>query len=115
MAADNLIIVSGRIAFLDIYALAPMVWGVALYLRGRVVAASALLAVAECMKVVSVYTLLVLGLLELFRVLLRARDHRLAGRWAWRPAHRATGDRRAGQRGAVHRRAMGFIGLLPPQ
>ena len=90
MAADNLMIVSGRIAFLDIYALAPMVWGVALYLRGRVLAAGVLLAVADCMKEVSVYALLVLGALELFRVLLRRRDadaaRRLPAAWAWRPA-----------------------------
>lgn len=90
MAADNLLIVSGRIAFLDIYALAPMLWGVALYLRGRVFAAAALLAVADCMKEVSVYALLVLGLLELFRMLLHARQtdpaDPLPAAWAWRPA-----------------------------
>ena len=90
MAADNLMIVSGRIAFLDIYALAPLVWGVALYLRGRVVGAAVLLAVADCMKEVSVYALLVLGVLELFRALLRARQtdsaHPLPTAWAWRPA-----------------------------
>ena len=36
MACDNLLLVHGRIGTLDIYALAPMIWGVALYLRGRV-------------------------------------------------------------------------------
>ncbi|HEY5430815.1 MAG TPA: phospholipid carrier-dependent glycosyltransferase [Solirubrobacteraceae bacterium] len=90
MAADNLMIVSGRIAMLDMYALAPMIWGVALYLRGRGLAAAVLLAVADCMKEVSVYALLVLGLLELFRVLLHAREtdaaQPLPAAWAWRPA-----------------------------
>jgi hypothetical protein len=93
MATDNLMIVWGRIAWLDIYALAPMIWGVALYLRGGklgMLAAAMLLAVADCMKEVSVYALLVLGLLELFRVLLRARGadsaDRLPAAWAWRPA-----------------------------
>jgi len=90
MAADNLMIVPGRLALLDIYSLAPMVWGVALYLRGRVVAAAVLLAIADCMKEVAVYALLVLGLLEVSRVLLRVReaggDHRLPSAWAWRPA-----------------------------
>jgi hypothetical protein len=93
MAADNLMIVSGRIAFLDIYALAPMLWAVALYLRGGVlgtVGAAVLLAVADCMKEDSVYALLVLGLLELLRVLAhhRAADsaHPLPAAWAWRPA-----------------------------
>ena len=88
MAADNLMIVSGRMAMLDVYALAPMVWAVALYLRGRIIPAAVLLAVADCMKEVSVYALLVLGLLELGRVLLRARDTGLPAEWAWRPALR---------------------------
>ena len=35
MAADNLLLVHGRIGTLDIYALTAMIWGVALYLRGR--------------------------------------------------------------------------------
>jgi hypothetical protein len=67
-----------------------MVWGVALYLRGRIFAAAALLAVADCMKEVSVYALLVLGVLELFRVLLHRRDadaaRALPAAWVWRPA-----------------------------
>jgi predicted membrane-bound dolichyl-phosphate-mannose-protein mannosyltransferase len=90
MAADPLMIVSGRIGMLDIYALAPMVWGIALYLRGRVLGAAVLLAVADCMKEVSVYAVLVLGLVELFRVLLRAHDadsaDPLPAAWTWRPA-----------------------------
>jgi hypothetical protein len=48
--------------------------------------AAVLLAVATCRKEVSVYALLVLGLLEAFRVLLRARDPGLPEAWAWRPA-----------------------------
>ena len=34
MAADNLMIVQGRIGTLEIYVVAAMVWSVALYLRG---------------------------------------------------------------------------------
>jgi predicted membrane-bound dolichyl-phosphate-mannose-protein mannosyltransferase len=90
MAADNLMIVSGRIGTLDIYALAPMIWGIALYLHGRPLTAAVLLAVADCMKEDSVYALLVLGLLERFRALLHAREtdpaHPLPAAWAWRPA-----------------------------
>jgi hypothetical protein len=90
MAADNLMVVWGRIAFLDIYALAPLVWGVALYLRGRVLAAAVLFAVADCMKEVSIYALLVVGVVELLRVLLHARHvgsaDALPAVWAWRPA-----------------------------
>ena len=35
MACDNLLLVHGRIGTLDIYVVAMMIWGVALYLRGR--------------------------------------------------------------------------------
>jgi hypothetical protein len=86
MASDNLMITSGRMAMLDTYALAPMVWAVALYLRGRVIPAAVLLAVADCMKEVSVYALFVLVLVEVFRVLLRARDPGLPQTWTWRSA-----------------------------
>jgi predicted membrane-bound dolichyl-phosphate-mannose-protein mannosyltransferase len=64
MAADNLLLVHGRIGTLDIYALAPMIWGVALYLRGRPLTAGALIGVGACCKEVAPYALLVLALLE---------------------------------------------------
>lgn len=86
MAADNLMIVSGRIGTLDIYALAPMLFGVALYLRGRLLPAILMLALADCMKEVGPYALIVIGLLELGRALLAGRDPGLPGRWRWRPA-----------------------------
>jgi dolichyl-phosphate-mannose--protein O-mannosyl transferase len=86
MAADNLMIVSGRIGTLDIYALAPMLFGAALYVRGRLLAAALMLALADCLKEVAPYALIVLGLLELGRVLLRARDPALPDRWRLRPA-----------------------------
>src|SRR5450755_3828678 len=73
MACDNLLLVHGRIATLDIYALAPMIAGIALYLRGRWVAAGIMLAVADCFKEVSFYALLVLGLIELGRVVVAWR------------------------------------------
>lgn len=88
MACDNLLLVHGRIGTLDIYALAPMVWGVALYMRGRPWLAAILLAVADCMKEVAPYALLVLGLVELARVLLARRQFGagLPPDWGWRPA-----------------------------
>jgi dolichyl-phosphate-mannose-protein mannosyltransferase len=67
MAADNLLIVHGRIATLDVYALAAMVWAAGLYVRGRPVLAGALVAVGACMKLVGAYVLLVLALLEALR------------------------------------------------
>ena len=47
MACDNLMLVHGRIGTLDVYALAPMIWGVGLYLRGRWLSAAAVLALAD--------------------------------------------------------------------
>ena len=68
MAGDNLLLVHGRLATLDEYALAPMLWGVAAYLRGRRVTAGVLIAVAACMKEVGAYALLALAAFELLRL-----------------------------------------------
>jgi hypothetical protein len=86
MAADNLMIVSGRIGTLDMYALAPMLFGAAFYLRGRLPAAILMLALADCMKEVAPYALIVLALVELGRVLLARRDPSLPAQWRPRPA-----------------------------
>jgi predicted membrane-bound dolichyl-phosphate-mannose-protein mannosyltransferase len=75
MAADNLLIVHGRIGTLDIYALAAMVWGAALYLRRRPLLAGVVLGVGSCMKLVAVYVLFVIVVLEVLRWL----DSREAG------------------------------------
>ncbi len=69
MATDNLELVHARIGTLDVYVLAAMVWGVALYLRGRPLAAGVTLGVGACAKLVSPYALLVLALVELLRLL----------------------------------------------
>jgi hypothetical protein len=74
MACDNLLLVHGRIGTLDIYALAPMIWGVAFYLRGWPVLAGITLAVATAFKEVAPYALFVLVLLELARVVVARRD-----------------------------------------
>ncbi|MFL5831615.1 MAG: hypothetical protein ACJ76X_16995 [Solirubrobacteraceae bacterium] len=68
MAADNLLVVHGRIGTLDVPALAPMLWGVVLYLRGRPLLAGVLIGIASCMKLVSPYALLVIVCLELLRM-----------------------------------------------
>jgi predicted membrane-bound dolichyl-phosphate-mannose-protein mannosyltransferase len=73
MAGDNLLLVHGRLATLDIYALAPMVWAAVLYLRGRRLSAGALLGVAACMKLVAVWVLVVLALAEALRLLNEGR------------------------------------------
>jgi hypothetical protein len=74
MACDNLLLVHGRIGTLDIYVLTPMLWGVAMYLRGRVITAGVLLALAACFKLVAPYAVLVLGLIELGRLLTARGD-----------------------------------------
>jgi dolichyl-phosphate-mannose--protein O-mannosyl transferase len=83
MAADNLLLVMGRIGTLDIYVVAAMIWGVALYVRGRPFAAGVALAVAACFKEVAPYALFVLLLLELGRLVVARRDQ--AAPRDWRP------------------------------
>jgi predicted membrane-bound dolichyl-phosphate-mannose-protein mannosyltransferase len=64
MSADNLLLVHGRIATLDIYALAAMLWSVVLYLRGRPVAAGVVLGIGACFKLVAPYGVAVLAVYE---------------------------------------------------
>jgi 4-amino-4-deoxy-L-arabinose transferase-like glycosyltransferase len=68
MASDNLLLVAGRIGTLDIYAVAAMVWALALYLRGRPLLAGIVLGVGTACKEVVPFALLVIALVE-------------AGRW----------------------------------
>src|SRR5436305_549040 len=74
MAADNLMIVHGRIGTLDVFALAGMVWAGALYLRGRPLLAGVAVGIAACMKLVAVYVLFVLVVIEALRWLGSRRD-----------------------------------------
>jgi len=67
MAADNLMIVQGRIATLDIYVMTFMVWAAALYLRGRTVSAGVTLALGAATKLVAPSLVAVLVLFELVR------------------------------------------------
>jgi len=78
MASDNLLLVAGRIATLDIYVVAFMIWAAALYLRGRPVAAGVVLGVGATAKLVAPYLLLVLLLFEIVRC--RREGMRLAAR-----------------------------------
>jgi predicted membrane-bound dolichyl-phosphate-mannose-protein mannosyltransferase len=86
MAADPLLLVMGRIGTLDIYAVAAMVWGVALYVRSRPFAAGVVLAVATAFKEVSPYALFVLVLLELGRLLVARREPGAPADWTPRDA-----------------------------
>jgi 4-amino-4-deoxy-L-arabinose transferase-like glycosyltransferase len=77
MAADNLLLVHGRIGTLDIYVVAAMIWGAALYLRGSPLAAGAVIGVGACMKLVAPYALVALALFEAL------------GGWRWVSGRRA--------------------------
>jgi predicted membrane-bound dolichyl-phosphate-mannose-protein mannosyltransferase len=79
MAADNLLIVHGRIGTLDIYATALMIWAGVFYLRGRPLAAGAAIGVGACMKLVAPYVLIVLAMLELLRSRTQGRER--GARW----------------------------------
>jgi 4-amino-4-deoxy-L-arabinose transferase-like glycosyltransferase len=69
MASDALLLIHGRIGTLDIYVLPAMIWGAVLYLRGRPIAAGAVIGIGSCVKLVAPYVLLVLVLLEGLRLL----------------------------------------------
>ena len=60
MAADNLLLVHGRIGTLDIYVVAVMLWAAVAYLRGHPIVAGILIGVGSCIKLVAPDVLLVL-------------------------------------------------------
>jgi dolichyl-phosphate-mannose-protein mannosyltransferase len=98
MASDNLMLVQGRIATLEIYVVAAMVWSVALYVRGRFLSAGVVAGVGACLKLFALDVVLVLAVLELIR---------------WRAGVAASA--RSGLlrlAGAVGATAGSFIGLL---
>jgi len=78
MAADNLLLVHGRIGTLDIYAVAAMVWAAALYVRGRPILAGMVIGVGACAKEVTPYLLFALVVLEVLRWVLRREGVRAA-------------------------------------
>jgi hypothetical protein len=88
MSCDNLLLVHGRIGTLDIYAVALMIWGMAIYVRGRPLLAGLVLAVASAFKLVAPYLALSLLLLELIRVIIARRDHSSPPQWQPRLALR---------------------------
>ncbi len=67
MALDNLLLVHGRIATLDIYAVAMMLVAAALYMRKHPLLAGVALGVGGCMKEVALYLVFVVILLEALR------------------------------------------------
>lgn len=73
MALDNLLLVHGRIATLDIYAVAMMLVAAALYMRRHPLLAGIALGIGGCMKEVALYLVFVVVLLEALRI--------VRGRW----------------------------------
>jgi 4-amino-4-deoxy-L-arabinose transferase-like glycosyltransferase len=73
-ALDNLLLVHGRIATLDVYAVSLMIVAAALYLRGRAIPAGIVLGLAACMKLVALFLVPVLILLEVVQVIWARRD-----------------------------------------
>ncbi|HEY7829675.1 MAG TPA: glycosyltransferase family 39 protein [Solirubrobacteraceae bacterium] len=84
MSLDNLLLVHGRIATLDIYAVSMMLVAMALYLRGWWLGAGMALGVAGCMKEEALLLVVVVALLEALRFTRR--------RWARRRDRHDDGD-----------------------
>ncbi len=95
MSLDNLLLVGGRIATLDIYAVAMMLVGAALYMRRHPLLAGVALGVGGCMKEVALYLVFVVVLLEALRY---ARLGWI--RWAVRSRARQTAEGVPGEVGA---------------
>ena len=68
LAADNLMLVQGRIATLDIFVVTLMIIAAALYLRGSRILAGLALGIALCSELVAIDVVFVLALLEAGRV-----------------------------------------------
>ncbi len=110
MAFDNLLLVHGRIFTLDIYALAAMIWGAVLYLRGRPLGAGVVIGIGACCKLVAPYVLIVLVLFELLRAAVGGGDGAGRAGWArWRALLPGIASRLARVTGAA---AVVFIALL---
>jgi len=78
-AAENLLLVHGRIGTLDIMVVTLMIWSAVLYLRGRRLPAGLLLGIGACLKLVAPYLLLVFLLVEAMREIGRRRSREDSG------------------------------------
>jgi len=70
-AVENLWLVTGRIAVLDVFCLPFMLAGIALYVRRRPLLAGVVIGVGACMKELALLAVLVVLALEVLRVLRR--------------------------------------------
>src|SRR5206468_3293864 len=67
MAADNLMIVQGRIGTLEVYVVAAMICSMALYMRGHPLLAGATAGLGACMKLFALDFVAVMAVFELLR------------------------------------------------
>ena len=79
-AVDNLMLISGRIALLDIFTVTFMLVAAALYLRNRTLLAGIALGVGLCTKLTALNLYFVIALIEIARVLWPSRDE-VRTRW----------------------------------
>ncbi len=108
MALDNLLLVHGRIATLDIYAVAMMLVAAALYMRRHPLLAGIALGIGGCMKEVALYLVFVVILLEALR-------YARAGWTRWTTATLPAGEVGCGWRALLiflAASAASFLGLL---
>lgn len=73
-ALDTLFFLHSRIGTLDIFAVTFMVLSVCFYLKKRPVLSGLMLGLGASAKLVGLFALLVIGLMELFKVVLEARE-----------------------------------------
>jgi len=108
MSLDNLLLVHGRIATLDIYAVAMMLVAAALYMRRHPLLAGVALGIGGCMKEVALYLVFVVILLEALR-------YARAGWTRWTAGKLPTGQVGTGWRALLlflAATAASFLGLL---
>jgi 4-amino-4-deoxy-L-arabinose transferase-like glycosyltransferase len=76
-ALDTLFFLHSRIGTLDIFAVTFMILSVGFYLKKRPVLSGLMLGLGASAKLVALFVLLVIGLMELFKVVLEARERTL--------------------------------------
>lgn len=115
MAFENLELLHGRIAVLDVYTLPLMILGVGLYLKRRPVLAGIAIGVATNLKLFGAYALLVVVIYELFRLTSAGADAwgRRRGRRS-QPGRGLPGDRAEAAGAAVVRDGVAVRPLPEP-
>lgn len=88
MAADDFLLIDGRIGTLEIYAVTAMVWVAVLYLHRRPFAAGCLMGIGACAKEIVPFVGLAFVLIELYRWFITSRRGVSIDGWSSRIAVR---------------------------